>query len=71
MHGLQWGGLPGTIDVTDDCATSPIAAFGGFFFTSWQLPEDDGRTCTTTMRARNLEGVASTVAGRYQLVVPH
>lgn len=71
--GVSWdNGHPGSLTISDDCAalqpdlTSPLF----FFSITWQAPNTPGATCTTTVRATNLEGVTTEVAARYHLVAP-
>jgi hypothetical protein len=70
---VSWDdGHPGSVTITDDCVgPRPDASDAGFFFSaSWLAPDMPGATCTTTVRATNLEGVSTEVAARYQLVAP-
>jgi hypothetical protein len=64
-------GHPGSVTITDDCV-GPRPNLGGtlFFSASWLAPNMSGATCTTTVRATNLEGVSTDIASRYQLIAP-
>jgi hypothetical protein len=70
--GVSWvDGLPGSVTIDDDCVgPQPEPGRADFFMTAWALLPTPGRTCTTTVRATNLQGVSSAVAARYQLVAP-
>jgi hypothetical protein len=64
-------GHPGSVTITDDCVgPRPEPGGTGLFFASWLAPNMPGATCTTTVRATNLEGVSAEIASRYQLVAP-
>jgi hypothetical protein len=70
---VSWDdGHPGSVTITDDCVgPRPDASDAGFFFSaSWLAPDMPGATCTTTVRATNLEGVSTEVAARYHVVAP-
>lgn len=64
---VNWdNGHPGSVTISDDCAgpqpdpTSP----GSFFQVSWLAPTMPRTTCTTMLRATNLEGVTTEVSAR-------
>jgi hypothetical protein len=70
---VNWGdGHPGSVTISDDCAGAQpdVGAPAFFFSTTWQAPNTPGTTCTTTVRATNLEGVITEIAARYHLVAP-
>jgi hypothetical protein len=69
---VSWAdGLPGALAIIDDCVgTQPTPDDANFFNVGWDLPSTPGRTCTTSVRATNLQGVSSEVAARYQLGDP-
>lgn len=58
--------------IRDDCAgAQPDVSSPLFFFAdTWQAPNTPGASCTTTVRATNLEGIVTEVAARYHLVAP-
>lgn len=64
-------GHPGSVTITDSCVgPRPDASDTLFFSASWLAPNMPGTTCTTTVRATNLEGVSTEIASRYQLIAP-
>lgn len=71
---LDWrDGLPGTLVITDDCAGAqpdPGTA-NPFQGAPWSVPDLQGRTCTVTMQATNLQGrTGSAVAIQYMIAGP-
>jgi hypothetical protein len=64
-------GHPGALTIRDDCAgPQPDPSTTTFFSATWQAPNTPGATCTTTVRATDLEGVVTEVAARYHLGAP-
>ncbi|HEX7841380.1 MAG TPA: hypothetical protein VF469_28070, partial [Kofleriaceae bacterium] len=63
-------GLPGSVTIHDDCAGQEPDATSSFFSDTWSTPTTPGTTCTTTVRATNLQGTSTEFAARYQLVGP-
>jgi hypothetical protein len=61
-------GLPGSVEVLDNCGgAEPLPLSSVSFSKSWQLPNTPGTTCTTTIRAINLEGGTAEVTSHYRL----
>lgn len=69
---INWlDGNPGTFSVTDDCAGPlPDLQRSDFFNTSWTVPSEPGRICTTTVHATSLQGTSSAVSARYTIPSP-
>jgi len=68
---VSWDdGHPASVTITDDCVGPLPQSDPPFFSASWLAPNLPGATCTTTVRATNLEGVSTDVAARYQLIAP-
>jgi hypothetical protein len=64
-------GFPDSVTITDDCVgPRPDVIDTSFFSISWLASGIPGATCTTTMRATNLQGVSTEIAARYHLVAP-
>jgi hypothetical protein len=72
VGGVFWDdGHPGSLTINDDCAgAQPDPDTASFFVASWLAPNMPGATCTTTLRATNLEGITTEFAARYHLVAP-
>jgi hypothetical protein len=69
---LGWAdGAPGSVTLTDDCGGVQLEPDSTSAFTaSWTPSGTPGRTCTTTVRATNLQGVTSEATGQYLLAAP-
>ena len=63
-------GFPGSLTINDDCVgPQPDPTSTSFFSALWTTPTAPG-TCTITVRATDLEGVATDAVARYQVVAP-
>ncbi|HEU4727243.1 MAG TPA: hypothetical protein VFT22_05130 [Kofleriaceae bacterium] len=69
---ISWGdGTPGSVIITDDCAGLQIQPdVTSFFNNSWIVPDQEGRTCTTRVRATSLQGATTEQAVQYLIAAP-
>lgn len=69
---VDWlDGLPGSTQVTDDCAgTLPAQTNLTFLSATWSVPNNFGANCTTRVSATSLQGAHSEVSARYVIVSP-
>lgn len=69
---IGWAnGTPGSVTVTDDCGGVQLEPDStSSLNVSWTPSGTPGRTCTTTVRATNLQGVTTEATGQYLLVAP-
>jgi hypothetical protein len=64
-------GHPGSVTITDDCVGPlPDPSNAAFFSSSWLTSASPADTCTVTLRAVDLEGVATSIAAQYHVVAP-